>query len=129
MGSFGSGLGPHGHATPRPSSVGALNQLGQPRLKRNGELYKTKNYVYNRALYEQKMANESPEQRAKRLEYARQRYHRIKDTLTPEELMRRNQRAKERYHRMTATETPEERHRRKWLQHGFYYSDSFIRSN
>ncbi|XP_018021307.1 uncharacterized protein LOC108677576 [Hyalella azteca] len=103
MGSFGSGLGPHGHATPRPSSVGALNQLGQPRLKRNGELYKTKNYVYNRALYEQKMANESPEQRAKRLEYARQRYYRLKHTMSPEELARRNMRAKERYYRLKHT--------------------------
>ncbi|KAF2357313.1 hypothetical protein FHG87_011923 [Trinorchestia longiramus] len=123
MGSFGAGLGSHGHvAAPRPASVGALNQLGQPsRLKRNGELYKTKNYVYNRALYEQKMANETPEQRSKRLEYARQRYYRLKHTMTPEELARRNMRAKERYQRQKNYATADELARRNELAKQRYH--------
>ena len=45
-------------------------------IKKNGKHYKTKGYIYEkaRAYYEKRMASETPEEKAARLEKARQRY-------------------------------------------------------
>lgn len=50
-------------------------------VKKNGKMYKTKGYIYEkaRAYYERRMATETAEEKALRLEKARQRYYRKKE--------------------------------------------------